>query len=873
MDPERWRQIEALYHAVRERPDDRDALLSDAEPDVRRDVEELLAHGDSAGLLATSGTDGAPSVAGVVPAVAVGTRLGPYVVLSLLGKGGMGEVFRARDSRLDRDVAIKTLPREYASEATWLARFHREARMLAALNHPNIAAIHGLEESNGLHYLVMELVEGATLADMLAGSGRPGPGTERAPGSGRPRRSDRRTRGLPVDDALRIAKQIADALEAAHAKGITHRDIKPANVKMTPEGHVKVLDFGLAKALRAEPEGDRSQWVTMSLGTRPGTMLGTPAYMSPEQARGQAVDLRADIWAFGCLLYELLTGARAFDGETVPDVIGAVLTGTPDWSALPTATPERVRALLRQCLEKDPDRRLASIGGARSVVETVLAGHRGVRRRTLVAAAAAALAVAIGLPLALDIGGVRGRLAGMFAGPTIRSIAVLPLRNAVGDPAQEYFADGMTESLIGSLAKIGSIKVIARTSVMHFKKSDAALPDIARQLGVDAIVEGSAARAGDQVRIVASLVNPATQATLWSDEYVQPAADVLILQSRIARAIAQQIGVRLTPAEQRRLADVRRVDPEAHDQYIQGMSHLTRLTPPELDTAMKYFELARDKEPALGWAGISAVWSARYSFGLLPASEAGPLEKAAALEAVKRDDSLPQAHLVLAVSTMRVDWNWEGARNEFERALDLDPNDAETNAQYARFEAIMGHAARAVDLGAKAAELDPLRPAFQGMQGLNLVNAGRYREAIPLLRRVQQQLPGLVGNVLAMALYGTGEREGAYQQLRSLFDARGDAEMVQAFERGFADGGYRSALRAGADVLAARTPHAPSDPGLIVQMYAESGDPSHALDWLESMLAARNADLPGLTTAADLIDLRGDSRFQAIRERMGLPPI
>ena len=584
-------------------------------------------------------------------ALAVGTRIGPYEVAALIGVGGMGEVYRAHDTQLGRDVAIKILPGAFTSDPDRLARFEREARVLAALNHPNIATIYGLEETDGLRGLVMELVAGPTLAEVLAGA-------RSAPDSDQTRGPTPKTRGLPIADTLRIAKQIADALEAAHAKGITHRDIKPANVKMTPEGHVKVLDFGLAKALRAEPEGDRSQWVTMSLGTRPGTMLGTPAYMSPEQARGQAVDLRADIWAFGCLLYELLTGAPRLRRRDGARRHRRRVTGTPDWSALPTATPERVRALLRQCLEKDPDRRLASIGGARSVVETVLAGHRGVRRRTLVAAAAAALAVAIGLPLALDIGGVRGRLAGMFAGPTIRSIAVLPLRNAVGDPAQEYFADGMTESLIGSLAKIGSIKVIARTSVMHFKKSDAALPDIARQLGVDAIVEGSAARAGDQVRIVASLVNPATQATLWSDEYVQPAADVLILQSRIARAIAQQIGVRLTPAEQRRLADVRRVDPEAHDQYIQGMSHLTRLTPPELDTAMKYFELARDKEPALGWAGISAVWSARFWFGLLPASEAGPLEKAAALEAVKRDDSLPQAHLVLGFR--RCGWTGTG---------------------------------------------------------------------------------------------------------------------------------------------------------------------------------------------------------------------
>ncbi len=778
-----------------------------------------------------------------------GARLGPYEIRAPLGAGGMGEVYSATDTNLKRAVAIKVLPDAVAGDADRLARFQREAEILASLNHPNIAQIHGLERSGGQTALVMELIEGPTLADRIA----QGP--------------------VPLAEALAVARQVAGALEAAHERGVVHRDLKPANIKVKADGTVKVLDFGLAKTMPARLEGDRAQWATMSLGTTPGLVLGTPAYMSPEQARGDAVDRRTDMWAFGCVLFELLSGTRAFEGATVPDVIGAVLARAPDWRALPPATPERIRELLRRSLDKDPDRRLAGLTEARAAIERVQAGHPGVSRRALVAVSAAVLAVAIGLPVAFNVGGGRDRLAGLFAGPRIRSIAVLPLRNASGDPAQEYFADGMTESLIGSLAKIGSIKVIARTSVMHFKASNAALPDIARQLGVDAVVEGSATRAGDQVRIVASLVNPATQATLWSDEYTQPSADVLILDSRIARAIADQIGVRLSPAEERRLADVRRVDPEAHDLYIQGMSHLTRLTAPELDTAMQYFELARDKEPALGWAGISAVWSARFSFGFRPASEAGPPEKAAALEALKSDDTLPQVHLALAVTTMRVDWNWAEARKEFERALDLDPNDAETNAQYARLEAIMGNAARAVELGAKAIDLDPLRPVFQAMQGFNLVNAGRYRQGATILRRVQQQQPGFVDNLLAMALYGLGQYEEAYRQFRSLFDARGDAEMVDAFERGFAQGGYRGALRAGADALAARRPQAPVDPGLIVQMYAQSGDSADALGWLESMLAGRNADVPGLTLAAELIELRDDPRFRAVREQMALPPL
>jgi serine/threonine protein kinase len=430
MDPERWRQVETLYHAVREQtPADREARLAGADPEVRREVEALLAQGDPTNLLATAAIRDA-LLGAAVPSVAVGPQLGPYRIVSALGRGGMGEVFRARDPKLERDVALKTLPAEYASEPGWLARFHREARTLAALNHPNIAAIYGLEEADGVHFLVMELVEGETLADRLD--------RERTSGH----------RGLPLDDTLSIAHQVAEALEAAHAKGITHRDIKPANVKLTPEGRVKVLDFGLAKTQRAEPQGDPSQWTTMSLGTKPGIMLGTPAYMSPEQARGQAVDHRTDIWAFGCVLYELLAGTRAFPGDTVPDVMSAVLTRTPDWGALSPSTPEHLRGLLRHCLEKDPDRRLASMTDVRAVIEQVQAGHRGIRRRTVVAAIAAARVIAIALLVALNVDGARDHLVGLFASPVIRSIAVLPLRNASGNPAQDYFADGMTESLI-----------------------------------------------------------------------------------------------------------------------------------------------------------------------------------------------------------------------------------------------------------------------------------------------------------------------------------------------------------------------------------------------------------------------------------------
>jgi len=309
--------------------------------------------------------------------LSAGTRLGPYEITGPLGAGGMGEVYRARDSRLNRDVAIKTLPAAFFDDANRMARLQREAQVLASLNHPNIAAIYGLEEERGVRALVMELVEGPTLAERIAA------GT------------------IPLDEALNIAHQIADALEAAHEKGIVHRDLKPANVKVTPSGRVKVLDFGLAKALEKESaSGSSENSPTLTLeATRTGTIMGTAGYMSPEQARGKTVDKRADIWSFGVVLYEMLTGRSTFEGETVSDTLAAILKSDPDWSKLPANTPPYIRRLLRRCLERDPNQRLRDIGDAwidtdRPLEVAPVPLQRGVSRWVPWAIAALAVAAA-----------------------------------------------------------------------------------------------------------------------------------------------------------------------------------------------------------------------------------------------------------------------------------------------------------------------------------------------------------------------------------------------------------------------------------------------------------------------------------------------
>ena len=541
--PDRWRQITAVFHDVLSRePTARDAFLREAcagDGRLREEVERLLAAHLGAGqfgepihqaISAQPSTDGHTSSSLNPAPPLLGEQFGSYSIRALLGKGGMGEVYRAYDNRLGRDVAIKTLPADFASQSDRLTRFHREARMLAALNHPNIAAIYALEEYAGQTFLIMELVEGDTLAERVA-----------------------RTGALPLEEVLDVAGQVIEAVQAAHAKGIVHRDLKPANIKVTPEGRVKVLDFGLAKAPLRDLAHDGSVASTFGhVETAPGILIGTPSYMSPEQVRGQAQDHRSDVWAFGCVLFELLSGKKAFGGPTLADTLAGVLQREPDWSALPSTVPDTLQLLLQRCLERDLARRCQSLVDLRAHLVHASSGSVTHRRS-------------------------RTRIAGLV---------VLPMRNLSGDAAQEFFADGMTEALIWDLGKLRALRVISRTSAFRYKVTDKSLREIARELSVEAVIEGSVARDGRRVMIRAQLIEAETETTLWSERYDRDLKDVLILESEIARAIANAIHVALTPEESRQLAaGARTVDPTAYEAYLKGQFHWGLLTPDGLDAA------------------------------------------------------------------------------------------------------------------------------------------------------------------------------------------------------------------------------------------------------------------------------------------------
>jgi serine/threonine protein kinase len=511
-------------------------------------------------------------------AIPAGTRLGHYEVIAPLGAGGMGEVYRARDRRLGRDVALKVLPDRLAADREYCARFEREARAVAAVSHPNILAIHEFGEHDNLVFAVTELLEGETL-----------------------RRRMLRER-LAWRKATEIGIAISDGLAAAHAKGIVHRDLKPENVFVTSDGVVKILDFGLARPVElatTEPTSARTEQAL----THTGAILGTVGYMSPEQASGKAVDARSDIFSFGCLLYEMLSGRRAFSGGSPSETIAAILRDPPrDVSDENASLPVGLGRVTARCLSKRPEERFQTARDLGFALKEILSGTsalapslaRSLTHRTLFWRGAL-LAFAI---LAAIFVFIRVRVPRVPASPIrIQSIAVLPLENLSNDPQQEYFADGMTEELINTLARFSALRVPSRASVMRYKDSRKPLPEIARDLNVDAVLMGAVLRSGDRVRITAQLIDVSSDRHLWSASYERDLRDILALQNQVAQTIANEIQISVAPEEKSRLTKARRIEPAVHEAYLRGRFYWNKRGPANLMKGIEYFRRPSTRTP------------------------------------------------------------------------------------------------------------------------------------------------------------------------------------------------------------------------------------------------------------------------------------
>jgi TolB-like protein len=781
----------------------------------------------------------------------LGQTLGPYRVQDKLGAGGMGEVYRAYDPRLEREVALKVLPASSFADAAARARLLREARSAAGLNHPNICTIYDVGEADGQAYIAMELVIGETLSTRLS----------RGP--------------LPVDELLRYALQLAEALAHAHERGVVHRDLKCANVVLTADGRAKVLDFGLAKRMLAA--GDEEATESQATFTKPGTVMGTLAYMAPEQLRGEPVDMRCDIWALGIVLYEMAAGDRPFRGNTGYELSSSILSQPP--RPLSLEAPAVLRAVIERCLEKEPGRRYQRAGEVRAALEAPLATaaasatehRRGGGRRASRWAPAAGLA----LVAVLAVVGWRLFLA-RPAAPKISSLVVLPLANLSGDPSQDFFADGMTEALISELSQIGGLGVVSRTSAMQYKGTHKPLRQIVSELGVDGAIEGGVLREGQEVRVSINLVNGRSDKTLWAQSFDREAAGLLTLYGDVARAIASQVEVSLSPQEQALLSHTRRVDPDAYEDYLKGRMYWFKQTPFDVDRALRYFQQALEKDPnfALAHLGMGYVWTYYASTGLMPAGEMGARVQESLMKAIEIDPTLAEAYETRGDYEFYYHWDWAAAERDYKRAVELKPTLVDMRLYYWELLAALKRMPEAEQQIRRCLELDPLNPYVQADYGLFLLNARRFDEAIAQFQKVLKAEmdfgPALLG--LWEAYHHEGMQAKALSSAKEYFVKWGDGEMAGVLDEGFKKGGYAGAMRAGADALVERSKRTNVLAVQVATLFAYAGDKKQALDWLERAFDAHETGIVKLQVDPDWDGLRREERFQALVRRMRFPP-
>ncbi len=774
------------------------------------------------------------------------TIVGRYKIIEELGRGGMGVVYKAQDNKLKRTVALKFLPPELTHISDVKERFMREAQAAAALDHPNICTVYEFDETEEKTFISMAYIEGQSLKKKI----------ESDP--------------LELDEALRIATQVAEGLQEAHNRGVVHRDIKSANIMVTEKGLAKIMDFGLARMTGG------------TLLTTEGMAMGTIAYMSPEQARGEEVDHRTDIWSFGVVLYEMFSGQLPFKGERDQAVVYSILNKkSKPITDLKADIPMSIEQVLGKALEKNPHERYQQIEDLLDDLKSISAGivpeeikvrlrkAKLLKRKRAILYASLAGLIIIMAVIALSL--FTGRA------EAIDSIAVLPFENLTGDAGREYFVDGITDELIGQLGQISALRVISRQTMMGYRGSNKPLPEIARELNVDALVEGSLQQVGESVRIRVQLIDAIPEErNLWGQTYERAMTDVLVMCSEMARAIAVELHIKLTPKEETRLASARQVNPQAYEAYLKGLSHWYKLTPPDLKAALQYFESALEKDPnyALAHTGIALVWIGRKQMGLVTPNEATPKVKEAVFKALELDNTLAEVHYTLALFRTWSEWDWEGGETAFQRAIEINPNYPDARVYYSNLLCYMGRPDEALAQGERALELDPLNSLFMGIFGNVLLHIRRYDDVIVQARNALRTSPNdPVGHyILWAALHMKGMYAEALVEAKAFFAGIGLDVIAEVMAGGYEKDGYSGAMNIAAETLAEFSRTDFIMPFFISTVYAFAGEKEQALKWLERGYEIKDPNMPYMARSNFDI-LRDEPRYQDLLRRMNLPEL
>lgn len=760
-----------------------------------------------------------------------GETLGRYTILRSIGKGGMGEVFLAEDSRLDRKVALKILPQECCEDSDSLARFVREAKAASALNHPNIITIYEIDESEGVTYIASEFIEGDLLLDRLSD----GP--------------------LAVEEAVEITAQVAAALTVAHSAGIVHRDIKPANIMIRRDGLVKVLDFGIAKLTGTEePESDSEAETLPHLKTREGLVLGTVGYMSPEQARGRALDARSDIWSLGCVFYEMLTGRKAFDGETIADVLAGIIHTEPEpvGSVVRGSHPEIGRIVGRALCKVAEDRYRAA--------EEMLKDLNLLKTHLLLAEAET------------------GRFPAYdpqetTAGP--ESIAVLPFADISSSEDTQYFSDGLTEEVIMNLSKLRNLKVISRNATMQYVLDGKTHREMAEDLGVRYLLEGGVRCIGKEIRITAQLTDAYDQVYLWAESYRGTIDDIFEIQEEVAGEIVRALKVRLTSDEQTGLKKRYTENTEAYQLYLRGRFFWNKRSKDGIRNAIRYFEQAIESDPeyALAWAGIADSYTVLGEYGSVPRKQLLPKAREAVNRALELDNSLAEARCSNAILLMLEEWDWDGAAAEFETAISLNPNYATAYQWYSQWFESRGRMDEAVRYATTATELDPVSQAIQQDLGLAYYYSRRYEEAIAVAKKTIELDPDYPAahRLHSLSLQGAGEFADAIAANERWGKLTGnEIEKDVSLAQLLAVSGKGEEARKIVDRIDASEAEIGNLFRGLALVWAALGENERALDLLESGLERREEALLSLKVDPKFDGLRDEPRFREILDRIGL---